>query len=273
MILTCPKCQSQYNLDPAMLGVTGRDVRCVNCSNMWFQIPDDTALDEAKKPGAAPGEAPAKSIADALNTILEKDDAAFEEVLSSVAKTVAAGGKAADAAPVRPAAAAPAEKAAVVRQEAALPVVTYNPLGMGAGMFGGMVFLLLAFITLAVVFSFRQPLVRHYPQLSLLYRAMGMPVKAPGEGLRISEMTAEKRIDSHSRTLVVEGKMTNMSEQSIAYPALHLTLKDAHDAVSAEKDLKPGMSEIASGDIVPLMLQIEDVPDQATTVELRVKEK
>lgn len=270
MILTCPKCQSQYNLDPAMLGVTGRDVRCVSCGHMWFQIPDNTALDEAKKPVEEQAVPAAKSIADELNTILEKDDAAFEEVLANVAKTVSGKGEA-EAPAKKPS--PPVDKKELVRQEAALPVVTYNPLGLGAGAFGGAVFMLFSFVTLAVLFSFRQPLVHHYPQMSLFYRAIGMPVLAPGEGLRISELTAEKRIDNSGRALVVEGKMTNMSDRSIPYPALHLTLRDGDNKVAREMDLKPGMSEISSGDVVPLMVQVEEVPDEALHVELRVKER
>lgn len=266
MILTCPKCQSQYNLDPAMLGVSGRDVRCVACSHMWFQIPD-TAMQDVPRPAVADVEAPARTIAEELTTILEQDDAAFDAVLSSVAKGTAAAAIEVTPPPAR------TEKKMNVPQENALAIVTHDPLGMGANLFGAMVFLLCTFLTLAVVFSFKGPLVHRYPQMSLLYRSLGMSVMAPGEGLRISEVTAEKRIDSKSRTLVVQGKMTNMTESNIAYPALHVTLRDGHSLVAKELDLKPGMSEIASGDIVPLMLQLEDVPDQATSVELRVKSK
>lgn len=276
MILTCPKCQSQYNLEPAMLGVAGRDVRCVSCGHMWFQIPE-TAMADVVMTEAAPAEAPGKSIADALNNILEKDDAAFDAVLADVAKSV---GKP-DAAPKGKAEAVPREaparpateekKQAVVRTE--LPVVTYNPLGLGATAFGGLVFLLCCFLTLAPLFAAKGLMVRHWPALALFYRTIGFEVKAPGEGLRLSEVTVEKRVDSKSKTLVIEGKMTNMTEKSIAYPALHVTLKDEKDKITREWDLKPGLTDIASGDIAPLLVQLDDVPDDGATVELRVKEE
>ncbi len=282
MILTCPQCQSQYNLDPAMLGVSGRDVRCVSCSHMWFQIPD-TVVPEPQPAksfeAAAPAqETAAKSITDALNSILEKDDAAFDEVLSNVAK----GTKAES---VKPSASAPASalqqqsdapeerKNRMVRQETALPVVTHDPMGMGASAFGGMVFLLCTFATLMVVFIAKGPIIQHWPQMVLLYKTLGFEAKAPGEGLRLSEITAERRIDNHSKTLVVEGKMTNITEHDIAYPALHIILKNEKDMVTKEWDLKAGVTQVASGDIVPVMLQLQDVPEDGSTVEVRVKEK
>ena len=44
MILTCPSCETRYNLDAALLHPSGRMVRCVKCSHMWTERP----------PGAAP---------------------------------------------------------------------------------------------------------------------------------------------------------------------------------------------------------------------------
>src|SRR4051812_28166349 len=89
MILTCPKCQSQYKLDHNALGAAGRDVRCVSCSHTWFQIPETAGTETSKQIAEAAEpqqDSAAQSITDALNSILENDDAAFEAVLSTVAK-------------------------------------------------------------------------------------------------------------------------------------------------------------------------------------------
>ena len=276
MILTCPQCQAQYKLDPAQLGASGRDVRCVTCSHMWFQIPDMAVPEAAKTANAETAAAPmqetaAHSITDALNSILEKDDAVFEEVLSTVAK----GAKEAKEPPasVMPREKAPEEKKSMIRQDAALAILTHNPLGMGAQLFGGLVFLLCCFLTLAVIFVGKGPIVRHWPQMALLYKTIGFEVKAPGEGLRLSEIPAEKRIDDNSKTLVVEGKMTNMTEHDIAYPALHIILKNERNGITKTWNIKPGVTQIASGDIVPVMLQLDGAPEDGATIEVRVKEE
>ncbi len=35
MIVSCPACQTQFNVDPALLGPGGRKVRCAKCAHQW----------------------------------------------------------------------------------------------------------------------------------------------------------------------------------------------------------------------------------------------
>jgi len=39
MILTCPSCETRYNVEPAQLGPSGRNVRCVKCEHIWTERP------------------------------------------------------------------------------------------------------------------------------------------------------------------------------------------------------------------------------------------
>lgn len=39
MILTCPACSTRYLTDPALLGASGRVVRCAKCQHSWMQTP------------------------------------------------------------------------------------------------------------------------------------------------------------------------------------------------------------------------------------------
>lgn len=39
MILTCPACATRYLTDPALLGASGRVVRCAKCQHSWLQVP------------------------------------------------------------------------------------------------------------------------------------------------------------------------------------------------------------------------------------------
>ncbi len=40
MILTCPNCNVQFNLDDDLLGESGRKVKCTSCEEIWFQDPE-----------------------------------------------------------------------------------------------------------------------------------------------------------------------------------------------------------------------------------------
>ncbi|SDB04332.1 MJ0042 family finger-like domain-containing protein [Desulfonatronum thiosulfatophilum] len=39
MIVTCPNCDTKYNLDAAVLGTEGAKVRCIRCSHVFFVTP------------------------------------------------------------------------------------------------------------------------------------------------------------------------------------------------------------------------------------------
>lgn len=42
MILTCPKCNTQYSLNPKSIGLKGKRVKCIKCDNIWHQeLPPD----------------------------------------------------------------------------------------------------------------------------------------------------------------------------------------------------------------------------------------
>lgn len=45
MILTCPNCYSQFNVDAATIGNAGRNVRCSACKEVWFEVGDDDSFD------------------------------------------------------------------------------------------------------------------------------------------------------------------------------------------------------------------------------------
>lgn len=213
-------------------GALGAEGRMVRCVNCKHMWFQATET----KPPAAPAD----------------DAIAFETVLAETTKNL------------------PPPEKPKPRPEATLPVLTHNPLGVSANVFGGLTFFLCCFATLTVLFLAQKPIVHHWPQTVSFYKAIGFHLKAPGEGLRLSEMTAAQQLD---QSLLVEGKITNMSEHGIHYPALHLLVKNSENKAVKELDIKSDASEIASGEAAPVKIQIAKTPDGAAAVELRVKDE
>lgn len=51
MIITCPNCETRFNVDPGRLLPNGRTVRCTKCGHLWSERPPD---DMPRRVDAAP---------------------------------------------------------------------------------------------------------------------------------------------------------------------------------------------------------------------------
>ncbi|GAB4228068.1 MAG: zinc-ribbon domain-containing protein [Kiloniellaceae bacterium] len=60
MIVSCPACESRFEVDQEQLGHDGRIVRCGKCGNCWHQMPDN---DPRAAVAAAPPPPPARRAA------------------------------------------------------------------------------------------------------------------------------------------------------------------------------------------------------------------
>jgi predicted Zn finger-like uncharacterized protein len=65
MIVSCPACQTQFNVDPALLGPGGRKVRCAKCAHVWRVGQNGKSSPTGQFGLHAPGPAAAKSAAPA----------------------------------------------------------------------------------------------------------------------------------------------------------------------------------------------------------------
>lgn len=263
MILTCPQCQTQYSLETAKLGVSGRVVRCVSCSHTWFQAQE--IEQEAAEASAPPEQQP---VPEKPAAVLEQEQTPVQEPLEPVDKEAEIFDAILSGVGSRGESASPPP-----RQEISPEVITYNPLGVGANAFGALTFFLCLSVTLLVLFAGQRPIIRHWPQMTLLYKTLGFHPHVPGDGLRISAVVAERRMDDGKKVLAVAGKMTNMSERAVAYPPLHVILKDEQMKVVKDWDIKAVASKLASGEDTPLKLQLWDAPAVGSIVEIHVSDK
>jgi predicted Zn finger-like uncharacterized protein len=270
MIVTCEQCHTQFRLDPALIGVLGRKVKCAQCKHVWTQLPEkreQSAADDAFG-SALPYEAPAviapppdepQPPATIADPMLES----FDDILKQTAAAIAPAPKIPESVIPAPPGSTPAQKGPV-----------YRVMGMEAGQFGMLTFLLCCFATLIPLLLARGPLTHAWPPLSLLYKSVGIRTAVPGEGLKLSGLSAENRVEKAGRVLAVEGQLSNMTEQVIPYPALRLTLTSAYGAVLKtwtldNKDAKP----LAPGEAAPVKLELKDVPEGGTDVELKVVDR
>ena len=262
MFLTCPDCQTQYKLDAKNLRAGGRTVRCTNCQHIWFQTPEhrDTPPPEPPPPPPEPEVfeiemvmAPVREEADLLEQLSKQEAPSFGDAMREAESNI-------------PDVIKPIQGGFEVSPTA------YRTIRLGATQLGFFSFLLLTFMSVIVLLSIRTPLVQHYPVMGSLYSAIGLTVHAPGEGLRISEMSGKVEVIKSERTMRIEAKLTNLTEGEIDYPALQVTLKGPYGVAVKDWNYEAKGTKIAAGDVVPLKFDYDDVPDDGATVQIRVIE-
>lgn len=229
MLLTCEKCQTVWQLEDRHLALGGRVVRCTACGNTWFE-----------KQVAVPGLTPQE----------EEDGPAHFGALLAEQMTDDTASRAVTPLP----------------GGAEMPAYDYRPAGLGPGQFGAMVFLLLFFVTVSAVFLLKGPVVRHYPVMTALYEAVGVDLRAPGEGLSLSALAAREE----GGLIVLSGKVSNIAQEEAAYPAFRVTLRGEDGVFLKDWSVFSQPDYIAPGETIPLELTFKDVPEGGRTVEIRV---
>lgn len=245
MLITCENCHTKYSLDDSRLSAGGRKVRCTKCFNIWF------VASEASAPAAA------ESVVD--------DMASFDAALAEAATQ---GGDFASSMPENDGGAPAGHMPTSLKSFDAhdLPVVDHKPGGMGATQFGLFTFLLLTFITLIAILLLRAPIVHHWPAMASLYKVTGLSVPVPGAGLKLSEMTARRQ----ALLLNITARLSNISEQPLAYPEMKVYMRGPYGATLKEWNIPSQGMTLAPGQTAPVSLSLEDAPAEGKTVDLVV---
>ena len=71
MILTCPQCETHFEIDASLIGADGKKVRCSQCAHIWFHEPEATSPQEDSI--QKPSEEPTLSPVDAPDSSESKD--------------------------------------------------------------------------------------------------------------------------------------------------------------------------------------------------------
>lgn len=287
MFLACPQCEVHYKLSDLSLGPTGRKVRCTSCGHVWRAFPPPP---EELPPTPVPGPfTNTDAIDDEAMSVsfdaepaadpepMVHDPAAYDDVGTGEAVPDAAAVDFGDwptidttdaPAGVIPDVVKPVEADAVAGET--LP--HYQPTGMSANAFGFAIFLLPLLLTAVVLIALRGPLVGALPALAPVYSMAGLAVSAPGEGLRLSTLVAERRIDDDVKVLALTATLANISAVAQDYPPLRATVSGPYGAVLKTWDLPaPADRTIASGEESPIKVEFKDVPDAAAVVSLKVR--
>lgn len=252
MLIVCPSCASQYELDAAKLGPEGRKVRCATCKTSWHVEP--SAFPEP------PSEAETQAL---LAEELERAAAIDAEITALAAE--AGGQEVSEEPPVVEAPVAPVPKRRV-RRPAKPGKASGGFLRRGeagrpmAAALGGLALL-------GIVAWQRDAAVRAAPQLAGLFETIGMPVNA--RGLSLSSIESGLVADGQNRFLIVEGDVTNITKSKAAVPPIEVAVKDAGGATLYTWTTEPPRESLQPAELVRFRARLASPPEQGQSVRVR----
>jgi predicted Zn finger-like uncharacterized protein len=271
LVASCDRCQTQYKLPLREFDDGGRQVRCRKCGLVWFQsinsakeLPDtisgsDSA--EASPPDTAP--VPTSILPQKSNQ--NKESSEFHQILAESVSS---------------------RKQAAIQELPPLTMMSQDgggltpdgayvdakPAGLNPFQFGLCIFFLMLFISLIPAFLARQAIVHAFPSSGSFFALLGFDIKAPGEGLKISQMNAEIRTVASVPTLLISGRLSNVSSEAVELPIFTVKLKNTDNQIAKDWKFRLDRPNLGAAEDMPLSLSFTDMPKDGKSIELTVAE-
>ncbi len=269
MIISCPHCQTKYQVTFEAIGSAGRKVQCANCSRAWQQAP-------LSQPVAAPRQ-------DVENDILfdAMAEDALDELLAAEEKVVAAERELRGANPPptdmpepaaqEPRPARPAPSAAEVKKQQAAFSRRQNELASRLPLarlrrtarITGAVLLV---VMLAMTYFGRVQIVERYPDMAGVYEAVGLGVNVVG--LDFAQAQSIKTAGGGSELLTVSAQIVGLSAQPVRVPPVIVSLLDAEGRPVYEWSVSPMVPDLMAGERATFEARLTAPPAQASRVRL-----
>ena len=248
MLIVCPACASEYQIDLDRVGAEGRSVRCAACRETWFISPDEVAAAmEAEMTAAMLAASETGPDAAESRASAQADLDAWEAALS---------GEAEPEAEPRPQARPKARPAKPTRR----PSVLASPTALVA-------FALVAGLGLAILA--RSTVVRMIPQSADLYARIGLPVNLRGIDLADVAAFQVAADGSNPARLVVEGDLVAVARERVAVPPIEVEVRDAEGQPLYRWSVPGPRAALEPGERARFKASLSAPPEKGRRIEVR----
>ena len=258
MIITCPHCQTRYQVTYEAIGSAGRKVQCAHCQQAWSQKPlDPDAFGDADPLVRAVAE---DELDDALVTEERRVAAELAERKAAAEEEAEGDGK--DAAKVDPALIRKRQRAFLRRQNAMVAKLPVARLRRVARVAGAVVLVGL----LAGSYFGRVQVVEQFPAMAGVYAGIGLPVNVIG--LEFDRLSTLRTLREGKEVLVVSAQIVGLQKAPVAVPAVVVTLIDGAGNGIYEWSVTPDVRDMMAGERATFETQLPQPPVDAVSVRL-----
>lgn len=263
MIITCPHCETKYQVTYEAIGSAGRKVQCAHCQQAWQQRPLDP---EPEPPTSEQKEAFEAIAEDGLDEAMaDEERKVAAEIAKRLAQEQAADGvqrKAADAGKTEAAMLRKRQKDFTRRQSA---MVADLPLARLRRSMRIASVLLVGGLAATGYFA-RVQVVERYPQMAGVYEAIGLGVNVVG--LDFSDVTTLRTLRDGKEVLVVSAQIVGIKREPVVVPSVVVTLLNAEGEGIYEWSVTPSVRDLMAGERSTFDTQLTMPPGEATRVRL-----
>lgn len=260
MIISCPSCETRYQVDEAKFPPQGRTVRCAKCANSWHQAAPEPDADIAVE--AAPAPEPARAPEPVSASAPSPAPSSEPEVrpTSSIRATYQ------PPTPTPPAAKPARGPLLPELQGPILPII-----GVVAG------WLVLIGVVLAIAISavrYRQDIAAIWPQSAGVYSSLGMKVSASPIDFR--NVDYHREVEDGVTVLAVTGRIVNNGRRELPVPqTIRVTLNDGDNRELYHWSFHPRLANgtpvttLKPGESVPFVTRLSSPPAASRHLEVR----
>lgn len=266
MIITCPHCQTKYQVTYEAIGSAGRKVQCAHCHEAWQQPPLDTFQ---TPPTEAERQAAAAIEEDGLDEVHEAEERA---VAAEVAKRLAAAELEREAEDMQRRVAANNKTDAATqrkrqkdfkrRHKAMVSELPMARLRRTLRVVGT----ILLISALATLYFGRVEVVKRYPAMAGVYASIGLGVNVVG--LDFERVTTLRALRDGHDLLSVSAQIVGLTPQPMPVPAVVVTLLDARGQGIYEWSVNPNVGDMMVGERATFETQLTMPPGDAASVRL-----
>ncbi|ADZ68568.1 zinc-ribbon domain-containing protein [Polymorphum gilvum] len=288
MKITCPDCDTSYDIKAELVGAEGRSVKCARCGNRWFISPRKESLAEAGPLVDEPDAEEDVSASEDWAEIDAETDGPDDRVTEEEKEAFAAPPRPAPApARVEPAATADQDDASrktvdieslanrrkiqvnpnKMRRQRDWSTLTRHLTRQNLRRVGGALILFLALGTGGTVFLVRDAVVKEAPDLASLFKFLGFQVNL--RGLEFRDLRTFREVENGAIVLVVEGTIQNIGKEPVPVPAVRLSLRSEEQQEIYAWTLEPRALSLAGEENTRFRTRLADPPDSAADIQVR----